>query len=147
MRCSHTCSQKAAYHLLVGLTREYVALPILRGLQRVLEAMPSSFNVHIGVVILKNLGTPPTVDDDASHRALVDSAEAERLSALVDVFHLLPPAPDQFMQPLIRYVQARELVRASGNDTSCVVPLLRYLNRYPSEAVQFFFDSLADEAL
>ena len=69
-------------------------------------------------------------------------------AAIIELFHLLPPAPDKFMEKLARLTIDLE-DKLIGGDFSPVrspyrAPFTKFLNRFPTEALDFFYERLRD---
>ena len=67
--------------------------------------------------------------------------------AIIDLFHLLPNAPEKFLEPLVRNVLNLETIlpqlssfagKGDGEFSPYRRPLLKYLNKFAVETVSFF---------
>jgi transformation/transcription domain-associated protein len=128
--------------ILVNLS-DYSKLSVagLQGLSRLLELLTHYFKVEIGKKLLDHLRkwAEPTILKDLSSRSLLDSERVQVIVAILDVFYLLPPAANIFMDDLVLQVMELEILIRRSKSSPFRKPLIRFLNRYSSEAVDYFF--------
>lgn len=80
--------------------------------------------------------------DDSSGKVLTDIEEIKILVAILEVFHLLPSAATCFLEDLIREVINLDIKLKRFDSSPFKLPLIKYLNKYPTEAVNYFFDHI-----
>ena len=109
----------------------------LEGLARLLELLTNYFKVEIGYKLLDHFRI---VADPQTFSKLppTDSEGITKLVRLANIFHLLPSAANVFLESLVNaIVQAETQMHCSGSSPFSS-PLAKYLDRYPTEAVDFF---------
>lgn len=135
----------------------------LDGLARVLELLTSYFKVEIGTKLLSHMqaiATPAIVERAGqgaldgplyaeTHQLLQprqsrESEPIETLAAIVRVFHLLPPAANAFMDPLVaQVVQIEQMLKRSG-PTPFTKPLAQFVDKNAKQGAELFFNHLED---
>ena len=127
-------------------------VPLLEGLSRLLELLSSWFNVTLGEKLLDYL--QKWAEPDKSQVAGAPKTQASKENepkipaAIIELFHLLPPAPEKFMEKLAKLTIDLE-DKLVGGDFSPVrspyrAPFTKFLNRFPTEALDFFYERLRD---
>ncbi|KAI9508927.1 FAT domain-containing protein, partial [Russula earlei] len=109
----------------------------LEGLARLLELLTNYFKVEIGYKLLDHFRI---VADPQTFSKLppTDTEGITKLVRLANIFHLLPSAANVFLESLVNaIVQAEAQMQYSGS-SPFAAPLAKYLDRYPTEAVDFF---------
>ncbi|KAJ3117897.1 hypothetical protein HK100_000723, partial [Physocladia obscura] len=133
--------------ILVNL-QEYKRLTVsgLDGLARLLELLTSYFKVEIGKKLLDHcrLWAEPPVLLNASGKPLSEIEEIKIMVGILNVFHLLPAAANCFLEELVKTVLDLESGLRRTISSPFRKPLIKYLNRYSSEALDFFLDRLSD---
>ncbi|KAI9333573.1 hypothetical protein BDR26DRAFT_909001 [Obelidium mucronatum] len=133
--------------ILINL-QEYKRLTVsgLEGLARMLGLLTSYFKVEIGKKLLDHCRqwAEPTVLANASGRPLSEIEEVKIMAAILNVFHLLPPAANCFMEEMVKTVLELEVGLRRTISSPFRPPLVKYLNRYASESIDFFFERLGD---
>lgn len=122
----------------------------LEGLARLLELLNNYFKVEIGTKLLEHFKTLSS-DRAALERAAINPssqhAELQVLAGIVNIFRLLPyPAAGAFLPELSRVVVLVENALHRCGATIFTEPLAKYLDRYPSEASDFFFHRMAEDS-
>jgi len=84
--------------------------------------------------------------DEASGKVLSDIEEIKILVAILEVFHLLPSAATCFLEDLIREVINLEVKLKRFDSSPFKLPLTKYLNKYPVEAITYFFENITTAA-
>ena len=118
----------------------------LDGLARLLTLLTNYFKVEIGARLLdhmKTLGEPNSLQK-ISFTLIEQSHSMKIIAAILNVFHLLPPAALTFMPRLIDGVLDLEEKLRRTHYSPFRAPLMRYLNRYPKESWDFFSLRLKD---
>ena len=119
----------------------------LDGLARLLTLLTNYFKVEIGARLLEHM---KVIADDAllqkvSFSLVEQSPPMKIVAAIFNIFHLLPPAATSFMEHLVNKVlDLEEKLRRTSN-SPFRKPLVKYLNRYPKEALGFFTARFKDE--
>ncbi|KAH6666821.1 hypothetical protein B0J14DRAFT_188953 [Halenospora varia] len=107
----------------------------LDGLARLLQLLTTYFKVEIGSRLLdhiKILADANTLQKISFHLIEQDN-QMKIIAAVFNIFHLLPPAAEQFKERLIDTVlDLEEKLRRTCN-SPFRKPLYSYLNRYPKE--------------
>ncbi|KAJ3029169.1 UNVERIFIED_CONTAM: hypothetical protein HDU68_012852 [Siphonaria sp. JEL0065] len=133
--------------ILVNL-QEYKRLTVsgLEGLARLLELLTSYFKVEIGKKLLDHCRqwAEPSVLANAAGRPLSEIEEIKIIVAILNVFHLLPSAANCFLEEMVKTVLDLEAGLRRTISSPFRTPLVKYLNRYASEAMEFFFERLGD---
>ncbi|KAH2155724.1 hypothetical protein KXV68_004997, partial [Aspergillus fumigatus] len=112
----------------------------LDGLARLLTLLTNYFKVEIGARLLDHM---KVIADDAVLQkvsfSLVEQNQTIKIvTAIFNIFHLLPPAATSFMEHLVNKVlELEEKLRRTSN-SPFRKPLVKYLNRYPKESLAFF---------
>ncbi|KAK4538022.1 hypothetical protein CDCA_CDCA15G4047 [Cyanidium caldarium] len=125
-----------------------LTLPYVRTLANVLEVLSNWFNIQLGDKLLEHL---------VNLQAANDKTPSLLVANIVDLFHLLPSTSVRFMEQLVKVVLALEegmgagglgaghlglRGRWAGSASPYRAPLLRYLERHPAAAVEFFLERL-----
>jgi transformation/transcription domain-associated protein len=127
-------------------------VPLLEGLSRLLELLSSWFNVTLGEKLLDYLqkwAEPDKSQPAGAPKPQPNKAEEPKIpAAIIELFHLLPPAPEKFMEKLAKLTIDLE-DKLVGGDFSPVrspyrAPFTKFLNRFPTEALDFFYERLRD---
>lgn len=127
--------------------RDYtrLSIPLLRGLQRLLELLSSWFNRTLGEKLLDHLQKWLDPSKILSLKMWREGAEPLVASAIVDVFSLLPNS-SQFVDPLVKTCIKLEACLSAYSarlpESPYRRPLARYLDRHPHHSVSFFFPRL-----
>ncbi|CAG8494971.1 1279_t:CDS:10 [Ambispora gerdemannii] len=119
----------------------------LEGLARLLELLTNYFKVEIGRKLLDHL-TPwadPKTLQDASNKPLMEIEAIKIIVSILAVFHLLPPAANVFMDNLITTVLDLEEKLRRSSESPFRLPLIKFLNRYAGEAVDYFYNHIEDQ--
>ena len=116
----------------------------LQGLSRLLELLTNYFKVEIGKKLLDHLGkwAEPIKMDEWSARPLSEIEDINIISAILDVFYLLPTGANMFLEDLVAQVIYLESMIRRSVSSPFRKPLCRFLNRYASESVGYFLDRL-----
>ncbi|KAJ5114009.1 hypothetical protein N7456_002543 [Penicillium angulare] len=119
----------------------------LDGLARLLTLLTNYFKVEIGARLLDHMKV--IADDTMLQKvsfSLVEQNPALKIvAAIFNIFHLLPPAATSFMDHLVNKVLDLEKKLRRTSHSPFRKPLVKYLNRYPTESLAFFFARFKDE--
>eukprot|EP00897_Mesotaenium_endlicherianum_P005503 jgi/Mesen1/4981/ME000248S04265 len=119
-----------------------------RGLARLLELLSNWFNVTLGEKLLEHLKKWLEPEKLAQQvRAWKAGEEPKVAAAIIELFHLLPPAAVKFLDSLVVLTIQLEVALPPGSVHSELnspyrPPLTKFLNRYASEAVDYFLARL-----
>ncbi|KIW01560.1 uncharacterized protein PV09_07036 [Verruconis gallopava] len=118
----------------------------LEGLARLLKLLTNYFKVEIGSRLLEHSKT--IADAALVHKVsfgLVEQNKAMRvIRAILDIFHLLPPAAVNFLAQLVEKVVELEQQLRRTQSSPFREPLIRYLNLFSKEAWQYFAPKMKD---
>ncbi|KAJ3683868.1 hypothetical protein LUZ60_014095 [Juncus effusus] len=141
--------QSSLRPILVNLAHtKSLTMPLLQGLARLLELLSAWFNVTLGVKLLDHLKKWLDLDKlVASQKAWKPGEEPKIAAAMIELFHLLPPAAGKFLDELVSLVIELEAALPAGQFYSEInspyrVPLAKFLNRYATDAVDYFLARL-----
>ena len=121
----------------------------LKGLARLLTLLTNYFRVEIGARLL---GHMKVIADDAtlqkvSFGLIEQNVQMKIVSAIFNIFHLLPSSATSFMEELINTALSIESRLRRTAYSPLRAPLILYLNRYPKETWAFFQSRLQDDRL
>ncbi|KAI0530691.1 hypothetical protein KFK09_000238 [Dendrobium nobile] len=141
--------QSSLRPILVNLAHtRSLTMPLLQGLARLLELLSNWFNVTLGVKLLDHLKKWLEPEKLAqTQKSWKAGDEPKVAAAMIDLFHLLPPAAGKFLDDLVTIVIDLEGALPQGQFYSEInspyrIPLAKFLNRYASEAVDYFLARL-----
>lgn len=139
-----------------------LSIPYLQGLSRVLELFSHWFNVNLGEKLLEHLQRWTEPEKLAQLKRWSPGTEARVGAAILDLFHLLPPAASRFLDKIVYMVIRLESVltiagpgvahlglkSAKAASTSPYrEPLLKYCNQHASAAATFFLRNLGNDMM
>ncbi|KAI8988247.1 hypothetical protein BDF20DRAFT_910766 [Mycotypha africana] len=118
----------------------------LEGLARLLELLTNYFKVEIGKKLLDHLKlwAEPKVLQDIAGKSLNENHEIKIIVAILNIFHLLPAAAHIFLDELVTVVIEMESHLRRSVSSPFRPNLLKYLNRYPTETIEYFYERLND---
>ncbi|CAG8514761.1 8939_t:CDS:2, partial [Scutellospora calospora] len=118
----------------------------LEGLARLLELLTNYFKVEIGKKLLDHLRqwADPSVLQEAAGKPLIEIEPIKIIVAILNVFHLLPPAAHVFLDELVVIVLSLEEQLRRSMSSPFRLPLIKFLNRYSSEAIEYFYNKIGD---
>ncbi|KAF2448613.1 hypothetical protein P171DRAFT_518105 [Karstenula rhodostoma CBS 690.94] len=119
----------------------------LDGLARLLKLLTNYFKVEIGTRLLdhlKNIADPVSLQK-ISFTMIEQNPKMKIVTAIVNVFHLLPPAAISFLKQLIEKVIELETALRRTHYSPFREPLIKYLCMYPKEAWEHFSPNMKDE--
>lgn len=118
----------------------------LDGLARLLKLLTNYFKVEIGTRLLdhlKQIADASTLQQ-VSFKLIEQNKQMKIVTAIFNVFHLLPSAAISFLEQLVRKVVELENSLRRTHYSPFREPLVKYLNQYPKEAWQFFAPMVKD---
>lgn len=113
----------------------------LEGLATLLELLNSYFKVEIGKKLLDHLKSflePVSELHEMAKRSLDELHSMKILKSIVNVFHLLPTGANMFLDDLIHIVMDLEVTLRRTHYSPFRTPLLKFLNRYPTDSWDIF---------
>eukprot|EP01114_Cavostelium_apophysatum_P014185 TRINITY_DN3613_c0_g1_i5.p1 TRINITY_DN3613_c0_g1~~TRINITY_DN3613_c0_g1_i5.p1 ORF type:complete len:3612 (+),score=1106.25 TRINITY_DN3613_c0_g1_i5:200-11035(+) len=123
-----------------------LSVPLLQGLARLLELLTNCFNVTLGERLLEHLNkwTEPTNVTGA--KIWKEGEETKIAPAIIEIFHLLPQTASKFLDPLVAMTIQLESQLPREVTSPYRQPLIKFLNRYPTEGCDFFLSKIAQPA-
>lgn len=117
-----------------------LSVPGLEGLARLLELLTNYFKVEIGHKLLDHfrIVADASMLQAAARLPMSENEGITKLVRLANIFHLLPSAANIFLENLINAIVQTEAQLQFSHKSPFSEPLAKYLNRYPSEGVDFF---------
>lgn len=118
----------------------------LDGLARLLALLTNYFKVEIGERLLSHMTTvaDATALQKSSFALIEQNPQMKIVVATLNIFHLLPSTASGFMKDLINKVLELESSLRRTHYSPFREPLLKYLNRYPKDALIFFSAKLPE---
>ncbi|KAK3822766.1 MAG: hypothetical protein J3Q66DRAFT_279230 [Benniella sp.] len=119
----------------------------LEGLARLLELLTNYFKVEIGKKLLDHLRqwAEPTMLQECAGKPLSENQEIRIIVGILNVFCLLPQTANIFLNELVTVVLEMESHLRRAMSSPFRHSLLKFLNRYSDEAVDYFLDRLTQE--
>ncbi|KAI0092413.1 atypical/PIKK/TRRAP protein kinase [Irpex rosettiformis] len=116
----------------------------LEGLARLLQLLTNYFKVEIGHKLLDHFRVvaDPQMLQQSSRLPMLENEGILKLNRLVNIFHLLPPAANIFLENLVNAVVQTEAQMHFSGKSPFSEPLAKYLDRYPTDAIDFFMRHL-----
>lgn len=117
----------------------------LEGLSKVLQLLTSYFKAEIGKKLLDHVNSwaEQKLLEDLANRPLLESMEVKIIVAILDVFHLLPPSANLFLEELIGVVARLDSWTKRTKSSPFRPPLFKFLFKHPQDAVQFLLNNAA----
>jgi transformation/transcription domain-associated protein len=119
-----------------------LSVPLLQGLSRLLELLTNCFNVTLGEKLLEHLNKWTDPAKIAATKLWKDGEDIKIAASIIEIFHLLPSAASKFLEPLVALTIQLELQLPREVSSPYRVPLIKFLNRYPLESVDYFLARL-----
>ncbi|KAG0235555.1 hypothetical protein B0O80DRAFT_498171 [Mortierella sp. GBAus27b] len=119
----------------------------LEGLARLLELLTNYFKVEIGKKLLDHLRqwAEPSMLQECAGKPLSENQEIKIIVGILNVFCLLPQAANIFLNDLVTVVLEMESHLRRAMSSPFRHSLLKFLNRYSDEAVDYFLDRLTQD--
>ena len=150
--------QSSLRPILVNLAHyKNLTMPLLVGLERLLELLSNWFNPTLGEKLLEHLRrwlepeAQKTVAGQPPQQARAPPKDFKIAAAMINLFHLLPQAAGKFLEPLVMLtMQLEQALPQSGvhSEVNSLYrkPLAKFLGRYAADAVDFFLARLNQPA-
>ena len=139
-----------------------LSVQLLDGLARLLELLSNCFNVTLGEKLLDHLGklaNPDELRKLRKSRVDTPSSQGKRehedhvqiAAKIIGLFYLLPPASDQFLEPLVAKTLELESILPSlsfyggfgtGSSSPYRAPLIKFLSVEPAKTCEYFLKNL-----
>ncbi|KAH9943440.1 atypical/PIKK/TRRAP protein kinase [Epithele typhae] len=121
-----------------------LSIPGLEGLARLLELLTNYFKVEIGHKLLDHfrIVADPQMLQASSRLPLMENDGIKKLVCLANIFHLLPSAANIFLENLVNAIVQTESALHFSGESPFSAPLAKYLDRYPSDAMDYFMRHL-----
>ncbi|KAI1310066.1 FAT domain-containing protein [Xylaria venustula] len=118
----------------------------LDNLARLLRLLTTYFKVEIGARLLEHIKVlaDPNFLQQISFTFFEQSNQMKVIAAVFNIFHLLPPAAEQFKERLIDTCLELEDKLRRTHHSPFRPPLYKFLNRYPAEVWGFLSGKLED---
>ncbi|KAI0129256.1 hypothetical protein F4776DRAFT_162016 [Hypoxylon sp. NC0597] len=118
----------------------------LDNLARLLRLLTTYFKVEIGARLLDHIKVlaDPNLLQQISFTFFEQNSQMKVVAAVFNIFHLLPPAAEQFKERLIDTCLELEEKLRRTHHSPFRAPLYKYLNRYPTEVWNFLLGKLED---
>lgn len=116
----------------------------LEGLSRVLVLLANYFKVEIGSKLLDHFRAiaEPSMLQAAARTPLAQNDSISKLVRLVNIYSLLPPTAVMYLKDLVNVVAQTEAQLLWCSSSPFSEPLAKFLDRNPSEAVDFFLEHM-----
>lgn len=141
--------QSSLRPILVNLAHtKSLTMPLLQGLARLLELLSNWFNVTLGGKLLEHLKKWLEPEKLAQCQKSWKAGEEPKIAAaIIELFHLLPQAAGKFLDELVSLTIDLEGALPQGQFYSEInspyrLPLTKFLNRYATDAVDYFLARL-----
>ena len=145
--------QSSLRPILVNLAHyKNLTMPLLVGLERLLELLSNWFNPTLGEKLLEHLRRWLDPEQKMAPGGQQQPRPAPKdfkiAAAMINLFHLLPPAASKFLEQLVMMTVSLERALPQNGVHSEVnslyrKPLCKFLSRYAPQAVDFFLAKLA----
>lgn len=121
----------------------------LEALARLLELLIAYFKVEIGKKLLDHLDAWCRIDvlDILFGKDLHEQMPTKIISSIINIFHLLPPQADMFLNDLLLKIMLLEKRLRLQIDSPFRVPLAKYLNRFHTSVINYFKNNLSSRQL
>lgn len=119
-----------------------LSVPLLEGLARLLELLINCFNITLGEKLLEHLSKWNDPSKTAT-KNWKDGEDIKIATAIIEIFHLLPPQASKFLDNLVTITIQLEGQLPREGTSPYRVPLIHYLNRYPDQAIEWFLTRLS----
>ncbi|KAB8360902.1 hypothetical protein FH972_024635 [Carpinus fangiana] len=122
---------------------------VLECLARLLQLLKNYFKVEIGTRLLDNakLIADAQVLQRASFMLVEQNDRIKLVAAIMNIFHLLPPAASVFMDKIISKTLELEETLRRTHFSPFRDPVNKYLNKYPQETWDHFTNELLSDRI
>lgn len=118
----------------------------LEGLARLLSLLTNYFKVEIATKLIDHF---KALSSDESMREvafgpMADNDTIAKLVKLLNIFHLLPPAANTYLEQVMVMVVSTETKIHAASPTPFTPPLSAYLDRFPSDGLNILFNHIKE---
>ncbi|KAK9459333.1 uncharacterized protein V1516DRAFT_508906 [Lipomyces oligophaga] len=126
--------------------RRRLSLQGLDGLAILLELLTNYFKIEIGTKLLDHLKAwaEPSLLYTSSGKQLMSQHNIKIVAAIMNIYHLLPPEANRFMDDLVTTVVYLEEHLRRYHDSPFRPALVKFTARYPKETLDYFAPKLAE---
>jgi transformation/transcription domain-associated protein len=119
----------------------------LEGLARLLKLLTNYFKVEIGTRLLDHMKTiaDAAVLQKVSFTLIEQNKPMRVITAILNIFHLLPSAAVNFLPNLVTKVVELETALRRTQFSPFREPLIKYLNQFPKETWEYFSPQMRDQ--
>lgn len=117
-------------------------------LARLLQILKNYFKVEIATRLIDNIDKMATTDvlQKASFMLVEQQEHINIITSLFNIFHLLPPAANSFMEQVVTRVMDLERQLRRTHFSPFREPLVKYLNRFPQDTWDRFAKHITTDA-
>lgn len=117
-----------------------LTVPGLEALSKLLELLIAYFKVEIGRKLLDHMNAWCKVDvlDTLFGHDIMEQTPTKIIVQIINVFHLLPPQADMFLNDLLLKVMLLERKLRLQLDSPFRTPLAKYMNRFRGPVIEYF---------
>ena len=124
-----------------------LSVPLLHGLARLLDLLSNFFNLTLGEKLLEHLKWWTEPEKIANAKSFKAGDEIKIPCAILSLFHLLPRAPEKFLEKLVHVTMELEKslpgsTREGRHWSPFREKLVPYMNRHAPEAVVYFLEKI-----
>ena len=114
----------------------------LEGLSKVLQLLTSYFKAEIGKKLLDHVSVwaDQKLLEDLSGKPLLESMDIKIIAAILDVFHLLPPSANLFLEELILTVQKLDTWTKRTLSSPFRPALYKFMYKHPIDSVSYLLN-------
>lgn len=132
--------------LLMNLSdHQKLTVPGLDALSKLLELLNAYFKVEIGKKLLDHLNAWCRVEvlDTLFGQDIHEQTPTKIIVSIINIFHLLPPQADMFLNDLLLKVMLLERKLRIQLDSPFRIPLAKYMNRFNTSVTEYFKKNMA----
>ena len=114
----------------------------LEGLSKVLQLLTSYFKAEIGKKLLDHVSiwADQKLLEDLGGKPLLESMDVKIIVAILDVFHLLPPSANLFLEDLISTVQRLDIWTKRTHSSPFRSALFKFMCKHPFDSVSYLLN-------
>lgn len=114
----------------------------LEGLSKVLQLLTSYFKAEIGKKLLDHVAVwaDQKLLEDLSGKPLLESMDVKIIAAILDVFHLLPPSANLFLEDLILTVQKLDTWTKRTVSSPFRSSLFKFMCKHPVDTISYLLN-------
>lgn len=114
----------------------------LEGLSKVLQLLTSYFKAEIGKKLLDHVSVwaDQKLLEELSGKPLLESMDIKIIAAILDVFHLLPPSANLFLEELVVTVQKLDTWTKRTLSSPFRPALYKFMYKHPADSVSYLLN-------